>query len=192
MDTLQAVTAEIENDSRNRAYTERGIHPLFQIHPKAKVLIIGQAPGQKTEAAGRLFHDASGEKLMSWLGVDDKTFYGEDVAILPMDFYFPGKAKSGDKAPRAFIAKTYHPKLLKLMPDVKLTLLIGQYAVKRYLKDRMKHNLTETVRAYREYLPDVMPLVHPSPLNFRWQGKNPWFAEEVIPDLQKRVAEVLR
>jgi uracil-DNA glycosylase len=192
MDTLQGIINEIENDSRNRTYTERGIHPLFQIHPKAKVLIIGQAPGQKTEAAGHLFHDVSGKKLMGWLGVDDKTFYGEEVAILPMDFYFPGKGKSGDKAPRAFICKTYHPRLLKLMPDVDLTLLIGQYAVKRYLKEKMKRNLTETVRAYREYLPDMMPLVHPSPLNFRWQGKNPWFAEEVIPVLQKRVAEVLR
>jgi uracil-DNA glycosylase len=192
MDTLQGIINEIENDSRNRTYTERGIHPLFQIHPKAKVLIIGQAPGQKTEAAGHLFHDVSGEKLMGWLGVDDKTFYGEEVAILPMDFYFPGKGKSGDKAPRAFIYETYHPRLLQLMPDVKLTLLIGQYAVKRYLKDKMKCNLTETVRAYREYLPEVMPLVHPSPLNFRWQAKNPWFAEAVIPALKARVAEVLK
>ncbi|MGN0194724.1 MAG: uracil-DNA glycosylase family protein [Pseudoramibacter sp.] len=191
MDTLQAIITEIENDSRNRTYTERDVHPLLQVHPEAKILIIGQAPGQKTEAAGQLFRDASGERLMDWLGVDADVFYGKDVAILPMDFYFPGKGKSGDKAPRTFIYKTYHPRLLKLMPDVELTLLIGQYAVKRYLKDKMKRNLTETVRAYRDYLPEVMPLVHPSPLNFRWQGKNPWFAEEVIPALQKRVAEVL-
>lgn len=192
METLQNIIKEIENDSRNKTYTERGIHPLLQVHPQAKVLIIGQAPGQKTEAAGRLFQDASGERLMDWLGVDENVFYGRQIAILPMDFYFPGKGKSGDKAPRAFIYKTYHPRLLQLMPEVELTLLIGQYAVKRYLKDRMKRNLTETVRAYREYLPEVMPLVHPSPLNFRWQAKNPWFAEAVIPALKARVAEVLK
>ncbi|MCH4073036.1 uracil-DNA glycosylase family protein [Pseudoramibacter sp.] len=192
METLQNIIKEIENDSRNKAYTERGIHPLLQVHPQAKVLIIGQAPGQKTEAAGRLFQDASGERLMDWMGVDASVFYGGQIAVLPMDFYFPGKGKSGDKAPRAFIYETYHQRLLQLMPDVKLTLLIGQYAVKRYLKDKMKRNLTETVRAYREYLPEVMPLVHPSPLNFRWQAKNPWFAEAVIPALKARVAEVLK
>jgi len=108
-----------------------------------------------------------------------------------MDFYYPGKGKSGDLPPRKFIAQEYHPKILRLMPDVRLTILIGKYAMDYYLRDRKKKNLTETVAAYQEYLPEYFPIVHPSPLNFRWQAKNPWFAEQVVPQLQKIVHEIL-
>ena len=111
---------------------------------------------------------------------------------MPMDFYYPGKGKTGDLPPRKFIAREYHEKLLQTMPDVQLTILVGRYAVDYYLKGRKERNLTETIRNYAAYLPEYFPIVHPSPLNFRWQGKNPWFQEEVIPVLRQQVAAALR
>ena len=175
---------KLENDPRNKIYTERGIPPIFQTDPKARILIVGQAPGKKVESTRIPFNDKSGEKLIQWLGIDRDTFYSDSVAIMPMDFYFPGKGKTGDLPPRKFIAQEYHGELLSLMPQIRLTILIGAYSIKYYLGKRAEKNLTETVRNYREYLPSYFPIVHPSPLNFRWQKKNPWFEAEVVPALQ--------
>lgn len=189
--TFEDIKEELEQDERNHSYTKRGIPPILQISPKARLLIIGQAPGKKAEESKIPFHDKSGEKLMAWLEVDPQTFYSEQVAILPMDFYYPGKGKTGDLPPRGFIAEEYHPKLLALMPNVKLTVLIGKYSIGYYLKGKEERNLTETVRHYEEYLPSFFPIVHPSPLNFRWQAKNPWFEQEVVPALREKVKEAL-
>ena len=190
--TLQEMIDKLKADERNQDYTARGIGPIFQIHEKAKILIIGQAPGKKVEESGIPFHDKSGEKLMAWMGIDSDTFYSQAISIMPMDFYYPGKAKTGDKAPRRFIAAEYHQALRQLMPEIEMTILIGNYAMKYYLKGRMERNLTETVRHYRDYLPDYFPIVHPSPLNFRWQAKNPWFEANVVPVLQQRVYTLLK
>ncbi|MCH4031580.1 MAG: uracil-DNA glycosylase family protein [Lachnospiraceae bacterium] len=189
--TVQEIQNRLEADERNASYTARGIKPVFQVSPKAKIVIIGQAPGRKVEETGIPFHDKSGEKLMDWMGIDRDTFYSEQIAIVPMDFYYPGKGKTGDLPPRRFIAEDYHPEILRIMPDVRLTILIGAYSIRYYLKDRAGKNLTETVRSFAQYLPEYFPIVHPSPLNFRWQAKNPWFEEQVVPELQKRVAEIL-
>ena len=183
---------KLENDPRNKIYTERGIPPIFQADPKARILIVGQAPGKKVESTRIPFNDKSGEKLIQWLGIDRDTFYSDSVAIVPMDFYFPGKGKTGDLPPRKFISQEYHGELLSLMPQIRLTILIGAYSIKYYLGKRAEKNLTETVRNYREYLPSYFPIVHPSPLNFRWQKKNPWFETEVVPALQKTVAQILK
>ena len=185
--TVNDLIKELKNDERNKGYTEKGIPPVFQINEHAKILIIGQAPGKKVEESLIPFNDKSGEKLMFWMGIDKETFYSEKIAIVPMDFYYPGKNKTGDLPPRKFIAEEYHEKILKLMPEIKLTILIGQYSMKFYLKDKMKENLTETVKNFQEYLPDYFPIVHPSPLNFRWQKNNPWFEKDVIPVLQERI-----
>ncbi|WP_308590406.1 uracil-DNA glycosylase family protein [uncultured Megasphaera sp.] len=190
--TLQEMIDKLKADERNQDYTARGIGPIFQIHEKAKILIIGQAPGKKVEESGIPFHDKSGEKLMAWMGIDSDTFYSQAISIMPMDFYYPGKAKTGDKAPRRFIAAEYHQALRQLMPEIEMTILIGNYAMKYYLKGRMERNLTETVRHYQDYLPDYFPIVHPSPLNFRWQAKNPWFEADVVPALQQRVYTLLK
>ena len=183
---------KLENDPRNKIYTERGIPPIFQADPKARILIVGQAPGKKVESTRIPFNDKSGEKLIQWLGIDRDTFYSDSVAIMPMDFYFPGKGKTGDLPPRKFISQEYHGELLSLMSQIRLTILIGAYSIKYYLGKRAEKNLTETVRNYREYLPSYFPIVHPSPLNFRWQKKNPWFETEVVPALQEAVAQILK
>jgi hypothetical protein len=185
------IIKKLKEDSRNKSYTERGIPPIFQVSPKAQILIIGQAPGKKVEESLIPFNDKSGEKLVQWMGIDRDTFYSEKIAILPMDFYYPGKGKTGDLPPRSFIAKEYHKDILDLMPDIKLTILIGSYSMKYYLGKGMKENLTETVRSYKEYLPKYFPIVHPSPLNFRWQKANPWFEGEVVPVLRDKVHKIL-
>lgn len=189
--SISNIVEKIKSDERNAEYTERGIPPIFQLNEGAKILIIGQAPGRKVEESKIPFDDKSGEKLITWMGIDRETFYSDKIAILPMDFYYPGKGKTGDLPPRKFIAEEYHRDLLAELGDVQMTILIGKYAMDYYLKGDMKRNLTETVRCFAEYLPNYFPIVHPSPLNFRWQAKNPWFMEEVVPVLERRVADIL-
>ena len=189
--SISKIVEELKADERNAEYTRRGIPPIFQLNKDAKILIIGQAPGRKVEESKIPFDDKSGEKLISWMGIDRKTFYSDKIAILPMDFYYPGKGKTGDLPPRKFIAEEYHREILDELTNVEMTLLIGKYSMDYYLKGEMKRNLTETVRSYEEYLPKYFPIVHPSPLNFRWQAKNPWFTEEVVPVLAERVAKIL-
>lgn len=188
---LEEIIEKLKNDPRNAEYSKQGVPPVFQINPGASILIIGQAPGRKVHESHIPFADKSGEKLMDWMGIGPDVFYSEKGSIMPMDFYYPGKGKSGDKPPRDFISREYHRELRLLMPHVRLTILIGKYAMGYYLDGSMQRNLTETVRHYKDYLPDIFPIVHPSPLNFRWQAKNPWFLEEVVPALRRYVKEAL-
>ncbi len=190
--TFEQIIEEIKNDPINEEYTKRGIDPIFQVDKDAKILLIGQAPGRVVEETGIPFNDKSGDKLRTWMGVDKKTFYSKEIAILPMDFYYPGKAKQGDLPPRKEIANTYHKKILDLMPNIELTILIGAYSQKYYLGKNRKKNLTETVKNYKEYLPEYFPIVHPSPLNIGWLKKNPWFEEETLPELKERIANILQ
>ena len=139
-----------------------------------------------------LLEDKSGDRLRDWLGVDEDTFYNSGYfAVLPMDFYFPGHGKSGDLPPRAGFAEKWHPQLLQELPDIQLTLLIGQYAQAYYLQEKVSGKVTERVKHYQNYLPAYFPLVHPSPRNQIWMAKNPWFESEVVPDLKKRIKTIL-
>ena len=189
--SVSEIIERIKADERNSEYTERNIPPVFQINEKARILVIGQAPGRKVEETLIPFNDKSGEKLISWMGIDKATFYSDEIAIMPMDFYYPGRGKTGDLPPRKFIVEEYHSALLAELSRIEMTLLVGKYSMDYYLKGEMKRNLTETVRSYEEYLPKYFPLVHPSPLNFRWQAKNPWFVEDVVPVLQRMVDEII-
>jgi uracil-DNA glycosylase len=155
-------------------------------------VVIGQAPGIRAQTAGLAWDDASGQRLMRWMGVDEATFRDpEQIAHLPMDFYYPGKGKSGDIPPRRDFAPLWHDRLMALMPDLRLALLVGQYAQRHYLGSRRQANLTQTVHNYQAYLPDYFPIVHPSPLNFRWLAANPWFEQELVPVLQQQVRNAL-
>ncbi|HEM4291669.1 TPA: uracil-DNA glycosylase family protein [Streptococcus suis] len=188
---LADIRQAIIEDVANRDFTNKGIAPLFQAPSTAKILIIGQAPGLKTQEKGRLFDDASGDNLRKWLGVDRQTFYESGhFAILPMDFYYPGKGKSGDLPPRKDFAPKWHPLILDQLPELELTLLIGQYAQDYYL-EKSQRNLTERVRHADYYLPTYFPLPHPSPRNNIWQAKNPWFQAEIIPNLQNILMQML-
>ena len=166
--------------------------PIVQFHPNAKVLIAAQAPGQRTHHKGIPFDDPSGDRLRQWLGVTREEFYNPELfAIIPMGFCYPGKGKSGDLPPRKECTLLWREKLLEHLPNIELTLVIGQYAHAWHLKGQQKKNLTETVRHWREYWPEVLPLPHPSPRNQLWFKKNDWFDSEVLPELKKRVEELI-
>jgi uracil-DNA glycosylase len=169
-----------------------GPRPIVAAHPDAKISIIGQAPGTKVHASGIPWDDASGRQLRKWMGISSEDFYDESkIAIIPMGFCYPGKGTSGDLPPRTECAPEWHEALLSKMPKVELTILIGMYAQKYYLKNDAKKTLTETVRHYKEYLPYYLVTPHPSPRNRFWLTKNSWFDETVVPLLQKRVKDLI-
>lgn len=189
---IEEIRQQIKADPENIEMTQKGWEPIFTAHPHTKILLIGQAPGIKTQLKGDVFRDKSGDRLREWMGIDESIFYDSGkISVLPLDFYFPGKAKTGDLPPRLSFTEKWHPILLKEMPKIELILLIGSYAQKFYLKDRVKKTLTQTVQAYEEYLPRYFPTPHPSPLNFRWLRNNPYFETEMVPFLQKKVATIL-
>ena len=168
--------------------------PILAVSERTRILIIGQAPGQKVHDRGIPWEDQSGDTLREWLGVTKEQFSNTAlIGTMPMGFCFPGCSAggSGDAPPRPECKPQWHERILSHLTELKLTLIIGQYAMKAYLGENQKRNLTETVRAYREYLPQYFPLVHPSPLNFRWHRKNPWFKNEVLPVLREKVQEII-
>ena len=174
------------------AHLPLGPRPVFQVHAAARLLIAAQAPGRKVHESGVPFDDASGDRLRDWLGIDKAIFHDpERVAILPMGFCYPGAAKSGDLPPRPECAPLWRAPFLAAMPNIGLTLAIGQYAQDAYLGARRKATLTETVRAWRDYGAELTPLPHPSPRNNIWLAKNPWFDAEVVPTLRIRIASIL-
>ena len=169
-----------------------GPRPIIQIDPKAKILIAGQAPGRRVHDTGILFNDPSGERLRAWMGVDAATFYDpQKIAILPMGFCYPGSGTSGDLPPRPECASEWRARLLTLMPDIELTLVIGQYALDWHLGTAQLGSLTQTVQDWQRHWPKVLPLPHPSPRNNIWLRKNAWFEAEILPVLQRRIATLL-
>jgi len=168
-----------------------GPRPIIRAGSSAKILIIGQAPGTKVHATGIPWNDPSGNRLRQWMGIKDEQFYNANmVAIVPMGFCYPGKGKSGDLPPRPECAIQWHEKVMKLLPNIQCTLLIGQYAQNYYLKSDSK-NLTERVKHWKDFLPGYFVLPHPSPRNQIWLHRNPWFEEDVVPTLQQTVKKLL-
>jgi len=186
--------------------------PVLRAAATSRLLIVGQAPGRKVHDTGIPWNDPSGDRLRSWLGMDRESFYDESrIAIIPTGLCFPGTGKAGDLPPRPECAPLWHPPLLAALPDIRLTLLIGQYAQAYYLGPRAKKNLTETVMAWREYLTvqdkpgrtgaaathpapgqgPFLPLPHPSPRNQLWLKRNPWFERDLLPTLRENVARAL-
>lgn len=179
-------------DDDNDKFTKKGIEPLFAAPKTARIIIVGQAPGIVAQETRLYWNDRSGVRLRDWLGVDNETFYHSGLfGIIPMDFYYPGKGKSGDLPPRKGFAAKWHEPLRKVMPEVELTILVGRYAQEFYLGKACHSNLTQTVQHFKDYLPNYFPLVHPSPRNHLWLTQNPWFEEELLPVLQQRVAMIL-
>jgi uracil-DNA glycosylase len=173
------------------AHLPKGPKPILQASASSRILIIGQAPGQRAHDSGIPWNDPSGDRLRLWLGVDKEAFYDPDLfALMPMGFCYPGKMNSGDAPPRPECASQWHNLLLAMMKNIQLTLLIGQYAQRHYLRENIKASLTDTVMAYHEYLPQFLPMPHPSPRNQAWFKNNPWFEKDVLKILQTRVKEL--
>jgi uracil-DNA glycosylase len=168
-----------------------GPRPIVQLHPDARILVAGQAPGRKVHESGIPFDDASGDRLREWLGISRETFYDpKQIAILPMGFCFPGTGKSGDLPPRPECAPAWREKILNRLTQLKLTLVIGQYAQAYHLPEE-DESVTYAVKSWRTYWPEVVPLPHPSPRNNIWLKKNPWFGKDLLPQLREAVAKVL-
>jgi uracil-DNA glycosylase family 4 len=169
-----------------------GARPVVTGSVNSRIVIIGQAPGLAVHNTGIPWNDKSGENLRAWMNVSREDFYDVNkFAIIPMGFCYPGRGKSGDLPPRKECAPLWHKKLFDNMPDVKLILLIGKYAQNYYLKNRAKSSLTDTVKNYKEYLPEYFVLPHPSPLNNIWQKRNEWFKQEVIPDIKDIIRTII-
>lgn len=169
-----------------------GPKPILQTHADAKILIVGQAPGKITHLKGIPFDDPSGRRLRDWMGVSEATFYDpKKIAVLPMGFCFPGTGKSGDLPPRKECAVTWREALLERMPNVELTIIIGQYAMEWHLQVGKKDTLTNIVADWKSYFPHQLPLPHPSPRNNRWLKRNPWFEQDVLPALQGQIQNIL-
>jgi uracil-DNA glycosylase len=173
-------------------YLPLGPRPVLRADARARILIVGQAPGTRVHATGIPWNDPSGDRLRHWLEVGRETFYDERrIAIIPAGLCYPGRGRSGDLPPRPECAPHWHPRLRALLPDVELTLLVGQYAQAFYLGTRRKASLTATVHAWRDYLPEYLPTPHPSPRNTRWLQVNPWFERDVLPHLRARVHQLI-
>jgi uracil-DNA glycosylase len=191
MSSFATLLNEVRNCTICSAHLPHGVRPVLQIHPQARVLIAGQAPGRKVHESGVPFDDASGKRLREWMGVSREVFYDpKQVAILPMGFCFPGSTKSGDLPPRPECAPAWRAQLLEHLPNLEITLVIGQYAQAFHISDKPA-SLTDTVKSWRSYWPTMIPLPHPSPRNNLWIRRNPWFEEEMLPVLRDRISKVL-
>jgi uracil-DNA glycosylase len=166
-------------------------NPILNVKASAKLLIIGQAPGLKVHQTGIPWNDPSGDRLRGWLGIDKVTFYNEsNIAIIPMGFCYPGKGKSGDLPPRPECFKHWHGQLMSVLPNIEMTLLIGHYAQRKYLPNTYS-SLTENVQHWREFFPEFVPMIHPSPRNTYWLQRNPWFESEMVPVVRNYVTHFL-
>lgn len=189
---LPLLLKEVRACTMCAVHLPQGPRPVLQVDARARILIAGQAPGSKVHASAVPFDDASGERLREWMGISRDQFYDPElVAILPMGFCYPGTGSSGDLPPRKECAPQWRAQLLQAMPRIELTLVIGQYAMAWHLPDAKTKNLTETVRAWRDHWPTVLPLPHPSPRNNIWLKANPWFAIDLVPAIQSRVRSLL-
>ncbi len=170
-----------------------GPRPVFRLAASARLLIVGQAPGTKVHATGIPWNDPSGDRLRGWLALDRDAFYDTArIAILPTGLCYPGRLpRGGDAPPRPECAPLWHAPLRAHLRNVRLTLLVGSYAQALDLGARRAASMTETVRGYRDYLPDHFVLPHPSWRTIGWAKRNPWFEREVIPELRERVRAAL-
>ena len=191
-DSLEALLEQVRACRICADQLPLGPRPVLRATPSARLLIVGQAPGTRVHASGIPWDDQSGKRLRQWMGIAPEVFYDESkVAIIPMGFCYPGKGKSGDLPPRPECAQYWHQQLLPLLPNIQLTLLVGKYAQDYFLGTAAKPTLTETVTCWTDYLPQFIPLPHPSPRNQFWLRRNEWFEQEAIPELQHLVAQAL-
>lgn len=170
-----------------------GPKPIVRASATARLLIVGQAPGTRVHATGLPWNDASGDRLRAWMGVDRDTFYDQSrIAIIPIGLCYPGRAKNGgDNPPRPECAPLWHPRLRPALPNIELTLLVGSYAQAYYFRDRAGPTMTDTVQAWRDFLPEFLPTPHPSWRTTFWLRRNPWFEAELIPALQALVRRIV-
>lgn len=192
MASLKSLASEVRACAICIEHLPAGPRPVIQVGRSAKILIAGQAPGRRVHESGVPFQDPSGDRLRDWLGVTSEEFYDpKRIAILPMGFCYPGTGKSGDLPPQPECAPAWREPLLKALPKVELTFVLGQYALAYHLPKRYK-TLTAAVEDWESVWPAMLPLPHPSPRNQRWFRNNAWFETDVLPKLRRRVRRLLK
>ena len=190
--TVDSILADIRRCKFCEAHLPHPPRPVLQASPSARLVIIGQAPGSKVNESGVPWRDQSGNRLRDWTGLDDATFYDPSfVALIPIGFCYPGAGNGADLPPRPECAPLWHARLLTLLPKVRLMLLVGIHSQNYYLRDQAKATMTETVRAFAVYGPDLFPLPHPSWRSTGWMRRNPWFEAEALPALRLSVRSAL-
>ncbi len=191
-ETLEQLLRRVRECTVCAAHLPYPPKPVLLAKATARLIIVGQAPGRKVQETGIPWNDPSGDRLREWLQLSKEVFYDESrIAIIPAGFCYPGKGKSGDMPPRPECAPLWHPPLRAALPKIELTLLVGSYAQEHYLGKLRKGSLSDTVKAFPEYMPVYFPLPHPSPRNRLWLRQRPWFDTDVLPTLRERVAELL-
>jgi uracil-DNA glycosylase len=191
MVSFLSLLKDVRSCSICKAHLPLGPRPVLQVHPKAQILIAGQAPGRRVHESGVSFNDPSGDRLRQWLGILPDVFYdAEKIALMAMGFCYPGTGKSGDLPPRPECAPAWREQLLGHLSNVQMTLVLGQYA-QAYHFGKSRLSLTERVLRWRDTWPHVVPLPHPSPRNNLWLKRNLWFEKELLPSLQEKVSQIL-
>ncbi|MBS1093534.1 uracil-DNA glycosylase family protein [Gluconobacter wancherniae] len=188
---LNALVDEVRKCRVCEAFLPLGARPLIHVSAKSRILIASQAPGTKAHLSGKSFFDPSGDRLRSWLQMLPEQFYDtRQIAILPMGLCYPGRLpQGGDRPPRPECAPLWRDKILSLMPNIQLTLLVGSYSQHHVLG---RGSVTDRVKNFRDYLPRYFPLPHPSWRTGIWEKRNPWFQEDVIPELRRRTNDILK
>jgi uracil-DNA glycosylase len=190
--TLDSLLKAVRGCRACEAHLPLGPRPVLRAGKTARILVVGQAPGVRVHTTGIPWGDPSGERLRAWMGVNTDVFYDESrIAIIPMGYCYPGRGNDGDMPPRRECASLWLDHLLAKLPQIELTLLIGQYAQRHFLASRRKPSLAETAKAWREYAPQYIPLPHPSPRNQPWFKRHAWFEEQLVPMLQSRIKTLL-
>lgn len=190
--TLGSLLAAVRDCRKCEAHLPLGPRPVLRAAETARILVVGQAPGVRVHMTGIPWDDPSGERLRGWMGVSKDDFYDESrIAIIPMGYCYPGRGKGGDMPPRRECAQLWLDRLLSKLPRIDLTLLIGQHAQRHYLGGRRKSSLTETTKAWQDYAPRYIPLPHPSPRNTPWFQRNPWFEQQLLPEVRVRIGALV-
>lgn len=189
---METLLAEVRLCHACEAQLPLGPRPILGAHGAARILIVGQAPSLRVHTTGIPWDDPSGDRLRSWMGLGKDQFYDESqIAIIPMGYCYPGRGRGGDLPPRGECAMLWLDQLLVKLPRIELTLLIGQYAQRHFLKNRHKESLTQTVETWREFAPEYLPLPHPSARNTPWLQRNAWFERDLLPALDTRIQSLL-
>jgi uracil-DNA glycosylase len=194
MPDLKGLLADVADCKICALSLDLGARPVVQIDARAKILIIGQAPGTRVHASGIAWDDASGDRLRNWLQISSDNFYdARKIAMMPMGFCYPGRQKNaGDLPPRRECAPKWHDILRHQMKDITLTILVGSYAQNHYLDTPKSQTMTRSVELWADYIKDgVFPLPHPSWRVQAWIKNNPWFDDQVIPALRHAVKSSL-
>ena len=191
--TLDPLLAEIRACRACAAELPFEPRPVVWVSAETRILIAGQAPGRRVHESGLPFDDPSGDRLRGWMGVDRETFYDDArIGVAGMAFCYPGTDRNGaDYPPMPRCAGLWRGRLVAELPKVELTLLVGGYAQAWTLGKSAMRSVTETVAAWRDYPPSMLPLPHPSWRNTGWLKRNPWFDVEVAPYLRDRVSVIL-